>query len=80
MNRDTFEQLIGSIFAVKDTEILCTEFFDLLPQFVDRELAEQDAATRFPKMSQHLHQCPECNEVYLALLDAARETRDPESK
>ncbi len=79
MKKEAFEDLIKSIFAVKESEILCGEFFDLLPRFVDLQVEGQDAATTLPQVSHHLHQCPECNEVYLALLQAARSEEGPDT-
>ncbi len=80
MKKETFEYLVKSIFAVKESEILCGEFFELLPRFVDLQVSGQDAATTFPQVSHHLHQCPECNDVYLALLDATQADEDADSK
>jgi hypothetical protein len=76
MTRAEFLQLIRSIFATEDAEILCTEFFALLPQYVDLELSGQEAAQRLPQVAQHLGQCPECYEVYQALLKATRPEDD----
>jgi len=72
MKREEFKRLVLSIFAARDAEILCSEFFELLPSFVDLQLSGQDAATLLPEVSHHLHQCPECNEVYHALLQVAQ--------
>lgn len=72
MNRAKFQQLIRSIFAVKDQEMLCSEFFDNLPRFVDLRIAGEDADKLFPEVTHHLKQCPECNEVYQALLQAVQ--------
>lgn len=79
MKKETLEHLIRSIFAVKESEILCGEFFDLLPRFVDLQVSGQDAATTLPQVSHHLHQCPECNEVYLALMHATQSDEEAES-
>jgi hypothetical protein len=67
---EKFKWLIRSIFAVQDKEMLCSEFFDILPRYVDLQLAGEDADKLFPELSHHLHQCPECDEVYQALLKA----------
>ena len=77
MKKEEFNQLILSIFAAKDEELLCSEFFDSLPRFVDLELYGQDASGLLPQVSHHLHQCPECNEVCQALLQAARSEKLP---
>jgi hypothetical protein len=79
MKREAFEQFVRSIFASKDAEVLCSEFFEALPRFVDLQLAGQNAAAALPEAAHHLGQCPECNEVYLALLQALRseDSADP---
>jgi hypothetical protein len=80
MKKETFEYLIRSVFAVKESEILCGEFFDLLPRFVDLQVSGQDAVTTLPQVGHHLHQCPECNEVYLALLQASQLEKESDPK
>jgi hypothetical protein len=80
MNRGKFRQLIRSIFAVKDQEMLCSEFFDILPRFVDRQVAGEEADKLFPGVSHHLQQCPECNEVYEALLKAVQSNKETPKK
>ncbi len=77
MKAEQFGQLIRSILRTSDEEILCSEFFDLLPGYVDLEAAGQDASTRLPQVHHHLGQCPECNEVYEALRDAVRAEDQP---
>jgi predicted anti-sigma-YlaC factor YlaD len=47
-----------------------------LPRYVDLELSGQEAAQLLPHVAQHLGQCPECNEVYQALLKATRPEED----
>jgi len=70
MKKNEFARLIDTIFAAKsEDEMLCTEYFNQLPHYVDLQAAGQDAATRMPDVKHHMHQCPECEEVYLALLD-----------
>ncbi len=58
--------------AARNDEILCSQFFKLLPRFVNLELLGENAALLLPQVSHHLAQCPECREVYQALLEAAR--------
>lgn len=77
MNREQFQQLIHSIFSSTDEEIVCSEFFDQLPRFVDLWLAGRDAPALLPQVHHHLGQCPECNEVYEALLETARLQEPP---
>ena len=72
MKLEKFKQLIQSVFAVRDEEILCSEFFEILPRFVDLQISKENAAELLPEVSHHLHQCPECDEIYQALLQAAQ--------
>jgi hypothetical protein len=77
---DKFTWLIRSIFAVQDEEMLCSEFFEALPRYVDLKAAGEDADKEFPKLSHHLHQCLECDEVYQALLKAVQSEKDTGDK
>jgi hypothetical protein len=77
---EKFKWLIQSIFAVQNKEMLCSEFFKILPRYVDLQLMGEDADKLFPKFSHHLHQCPECDEVYQALLKAVQSEKDTGKK
>jgi hypothetical protein len=77
---EKFKWLIRSIFAVQDKEILCSKFFEILPRYVDLQLEGKDVETIFPEVSHHLHQCPECNEVYQALRQAVQSEKEPDKK
>ncbi len=69
MKQKGFTRLIDTIFAAKSGEEMpCTDYFDELPRYVDLEVEGQDAAALFPEVKHHMHQCPECEEVYLGLL------------
>ena len=72
MTSEKFKWLIRSICAVQAEEMLCSEFFEILPRYVDLQLAGEEVDKLFPKVSHHLFQCPECNEVYQALLKAVQ--------
>jgi hypothetical protein len=76
MKRAEFLQFLRSIFATEEAELLCTEFFTLLPRYVDLELSGQNAAQLLPQVQHHFGQCPECYEVYQALLKATRPEED----
>jgi hypothetical protein len=69
---EKFKWLIQSIFAVQDKEMLCSEFFEIIPRYVDLKVAGEDVDKLFPNLSHHLHQCPECDEVYQAVLKAVQ--------
>jgi hypothetical protein len=77
---EKFKWLIQSIFGVRNKEMLCSEFFEIVPRYVDLQLAGEDADKLFPELSHHLHQCPECDEVYQALLKAVQSEKPPAKK
>ncbi len=77
VKRGRFKWWIRSIFATHDEEILCSEYVELLPRFVDLKLAGEDAEAALPQVRHHLKQCPECVEVYRVLLKAASLEEDP---
>jgi hypothetical protein len=77
---EKFRWLIRSIFAVQDKEILCSKFFDILPRYVDLQLEGKDVEKFFPEIGHHLHQCPECNEIYQALLQVVQSEKDRDKK
>jgi hypothetical protein len=65
-----FEQFVQSIFRAEEQELLCSEFFQQLPRFVDLQAGGGDPQASLPAVHHHLGQCPECREVFDALLDA----------
>ena len=71
MKREVFKRLVHTIFGAEEEELVCSEFFRQLPRYVDLERSGRDAAALLPKISHHIHQCPECEEVYKALRDVA---------
>ena len=74
MKQKDFSRLIDTIFAAKSgEEMLCTEYFDELPHYVDLEVAGHEAAVLLPEVKHHMHQCPECEEIYSALFKLAGE-------
>lgn len=73
MRRTDFGRLVDTIFAAKaGEEMSCSDYFEQLPRYVELEAAGEDAASRLPEVRHHMHQCPECEEVYLGLLETVR--------
>ncbi len=83
MNHAQFLELLRAIFDTREDEIVCSEFFELLPRYVDLVLATADAprqplgqpADALPQVAQHIAQCAECAEAYEALLEIERSSR-----
>jgi hypothetical protein len=63
--RDTnaLERLLGP----DEPEVSCERCFDLLDEYVDLELAGEDAAAAIPGLRAHLEGCPACHEDYESL-------------
>ncbi len=72
MNPLRFERFLRSIYETRDDEILCSECFDHLSNYVDLEIAGADASKQMPQVEQHLNQCRVCHEEHETLLDLAR--------
>jgi hypothetical protein len=63
-NRTTsLERLLGPT----GPEVGCEECFELLDEFVELELAGQDADAKLPGLRAHLEGCPACREEHEAL-------------
>jgi len=77
MKRKDFQRLIDTIFAARSgEEMSCSDYFELLPRYAELEALGEDAAASLTEVRHHMHQCPECEEVYLGL----REILRPEKK
>jgi predicted anti-sigma-YlaC factor YlaD len=67
----SFHDWIRRIYATQDDELDCNAVFDLLPTYVDMEIAGEAPSARFCEVEHHLRQCPYCFDLYLGLRDAA---------
>jgi hypothetical protein len=80
MRRDQVLKLLAAISGAREDEIVCSEFFERLPRYVDLVLASPDSAEagvpaphqRLPEVAHHIQQCRECAEQYEALLEVVR--------
>jgi hypothetical protein len=64
---DVLERLLGP----RGHEVGCDECFELLDEYVELELAGEDADTRLPGLGAHLAGCPACREEHDALRQLA---------
>ena len=70
MKRKHFGRLLDTVFAASASdEMSCPEYFDSLPRYAELECSGEDAAALLPEVRHHMHQCPECEELYLRLLE-----------
>lgn len=72
MKQSEFARKMRLIYDAREDEILCSEFFDLVSQYVDREIAGEPVADQMPQVKYHLEHCRVCGEEYTALRDLAR--------
>ena len=61
------QELIARLLGPAGPEVGCEECFELLDQYVDLELAGEDADARLPGMREHLQGCPACHEDHESL-------------
>jgi predicted anti-sigma-YlaC factor YlaD len=78
VNRRRLESLLRLTARTEDEELSCSECLDLLPRYVDLEIAGQATDTRLARFPQHLEQCGVCREEYETVRELARlEAEDP---
>ena len=64
-NSERLERILGPV----EPEVSCERCFELLDEYVDLELAGEDADARLPGMRAHLEGCPACREDHESLRD-----------
>jgi hypothetical protein len=62
-------ELIARLLGPSGPEVSCEECFELLDEYVDLELAREDADAHLPGMREHLQGCPACHEDHDSLRD-----------
>ena len=72
MNPEERDALITPLLGPAGHEVSCEECFELLDEYVDLELAGEDADRRLPGLSEHLQGCPACREDHQSLRDFVR--------
>ena len=74
MDSAALSRFLGTVFEARESEIVCSEFFELLPAYVDLVASSGAPAAQaaFPQVAQHSAQCSECGEEYQALLQITR--------
>jgi hypothetical protein len=72
VNPSKIERLLRLVARTADEELSCTECFELLPPYVDLEIAGEAPDTKLPLFTQHLAQCAVCREEYEAVRALAR--------
>jgi len=66
--------LIARLLGPAGPEVTCEECFERLDQYVDLELAGEDADARLPGLRAHLQGCPACHEDHESLREFVAST------
>ena len=61
------QDLVARLLGPDEPEVTCEQCFELLDEYVDVELAGEDADARLPGMREHLRGCPACREDHESL-------------
>ena len=71
--------MIDRLLGPRGPEVSCEECFERLDEYVELELAGEDADARVPGMAAHLEGCPACLEEHESLRELVRtdRSRDP---
>ena len=74
VKRDAFLEFLRSVFDAYEREMVCSEFFEALPRYVDWVVAGRSGPVdeRLTSVEHHIGQCKECREAYEALLAIMR--------
>jgi hypothetical protein len=60
--------MIDRLLGPRGPEVSCEECFERLDEYVEHELAGEDADTRVPGLRAHLDGCPACREDFESLM------------
>jgi predicted anti-sigma-YlaC factor YlaD len=71
MHLKSFRRWIQQVYATQDEELDCGQFFDAIAQYVDIEVAGDEASECFPDVKQHMDECADCYDLYVTVRDAA---------
>jgi hypothetical protein len=75
LSKRILKSMIRAIKMTRDEEIGCDECFDKLNEYAEMELAGKSPEEAMPLVRDHLDKCTECQEEYMALLDALKELK-----
>jgi hypothetical protein len=72
--------MIDELLGPEGPEVSCEECFERLDEYVELELAGEDAETRVPGMRAHLEGCPACREDHESLRELVLSDRSRDSE
>jgi hypothetical protein len=71
--------MIHDLLGPREPEVSCEECFERLDEYVELELAGDDADARIPGMQAHLDGCPACREDHESLRELVLSDRSRDS-
>ncbi len=71
---DSITRLMRLIEETNAGEYSCAETFDLLDEYVEMVVAEEDVQALMPLVKKHIDHCPDCGPRYEILLDILQNT------
>ena len=69
--------MIDGLLGPNGPEVSCEECFERLDEYVELEVAGEDADDRVPGMRAHLEGCPACREDHESLRELVLADRSP---
>ncbi len=71
-NEDERQGILTRLLGPSGPEVSCEQCFELLDEYVDLELAGEDADRQLPGLHEHLQGCPACREDHESLREFVR--------
>ena len=71
-DEDERQVILTRLLGPSGAEVSCEECFEVLDEYVDLELAGEDADRRLPGLREHLRGCPACREDHESLREFVR--------
>ncbi|NKQ34138.1 MAG: hypothetical protein HF973_00810 [Chloroflexi bacterium] len=68
LNQAALLDLLHRLENVQENAYSCEETFDLLDEYVELVVTDEEAAALMPLVKNHLDMCPDCRERYEILL------------
>ncbi|HID52419.1 MAG TPA: zf-HC2 domain-containing protein [Anaerolineae bacterium] len=68
LNQAALLDLLRRLENVQENAYSCEETFDLLDEYVELVVTDEEAAALMPLVKNHLDMCPDCRERYEILL------------
>jgi predicted anti-sigma-YlaC factor YlaD len=72
--------MIDGLLGPSGPELSCEACFEHLDEYVELEVAGEDADSRIPGMREHLEGCPACREDHESLRELVEADRSRDSR